>query len=220
MSAIIHEIIKFLFFALCTAITTLIVILITSMDLQALGSIPEDSLTEYTQETLLAISPLLFLYKAKQQRMTGLYLVVGLLSCMFIRELDAVFDLIFHGAWKFFALPTALLCVYLALREGLASASDHLKRFTASTSYLFFIAGLITILIVSRIVGMRAIGEFIFCNNFHQSIKSFLEEGTELFGYIFLFMSSIGYCLMPNYKQTISEFALGNTHVSSKSSSN
>ena len=79
MSAIIHEIIKFLFFALCTVITTLIVILITSMDLQALGSIPEDSLTEYTQETLLAISALLFVYKAKQQRMPGLYLVVGLL---------------------------------------------------------------------------------------------------------------------------------------------
>ena len=88
---IIREFLKFLFFGTYIAGAIVFVILITSIDIQALGYIPENSLTERTQETLLAISILLFLYRVKQEKATGLYLVVGLLLCMLIREKSFIF---------------------------------------------------------------------------------------------------------------------------------
>lgn len=34
----------------------------------------------------------------------GLWLIAGFFGCLLIRELDAYFDEIIHGAWKYFAL--------------------------------------------------------------------------------------------------------------------
>lgn len=194
---IIREFLKFLFFGVYIAGAIVFVILITSIDIQALGHIPENSLTERTQETLLAISILLFLYRARQEKATGLYLVVGLLLCMLIREWDAFFDNIFHGAWKFIALPTALLCIHLALKKGIKKACQHLTSFFNTPAYTLLFAGLIIVLIVSRIVGMRFMVQIITGPHFSQGIKSFLEEGTELLGYIIIFTSSLSYCLVP-----------------------
>ncbi len=114
---IIREFLKFLFFGMYIAGAIVFVILITSIDIQALGHIPENSLTERTQEALLAISILLLLYRVRKEESNGLYLVVGLLLCMLIREWDSFFDNIFHGAWKFIALPTALFFIYLSLKK-------------------------------------------------------------------------------------------------------
>ena len=80
---IIREFLKFLFFGVYIAGAIVFVILITSIDIQALGYIPENSLTERTQETLLAISILLFMYRARQEKATGLYLVVCRLNYRF-----------------------------------------------------------------------------------------------------------------------------------------
>lgn len=39
--------------------------------------------------------------------------------------------------------------------------------------------------------------------HFSQGIKSFLEEGTELLGYIIIFTSSLSYCLIPETRFSI-----------------
>ena len=200
---IIREFLKFLFFGMYIAGAIVFVILITSIDIQALGHIPENSLTERTQETLLAISILLFLYRARQEKATGLYLVVGLLLCMLIREWDAFFDNIFHGAWKFIALPTALFFIYLSLKKGLTAACQHLASFFNTPAYHLLFAGLIIVLVISRIIGMRFMVHIISGPHFSQGIKSFLEEGTELLGYIIIFTSSLSYCLVPERKFNI-----------------
>lgn len=203
MKLIIREFLKFLFFGMYIAGAIVFVILITSIDIQALGHIPENSLTERTQETLLAISILLFLYRARQEKATGLYLVVGLLLCMLIREWDAFFDNIFHGAWKFIALPTALFFIYLSLKKGLKAACQHLASFFNTPAYHLLFAGLIIVLVISRIIGMRFMVHIISGPHFSQGIKSFLEEGTELLGYIIIFTSSLSYCLVPETKFNI-----------------
>ena len=115
MKLIIRELFKFIFFGMYIAGGVVFVVLITSIDIHALGHIPENSLTERAQEALLAVSILLLLYRVRKEESNGLYLVVGLLLCMLIREWDAFFDNIFHGAWKFIALPTILFFLYLAL---------------------------------------------------------------------------------------------------------
>lgn len=76
--------------------------------------------------------------------------------------------------------------------------STHKKLFQYSG--LSLVAGLIIVLVVSRIIGMRFMVQIISGPHFHQSIKSFLEEGTELLGYIIIFTSSLSYCLVPEIK--------------------
>ena len=179
------------------------VVLITSIDIHTLGYIPENSLTERTQEALLAISILSFLYRTRKEESNGLYLVIGLLLCMLIREWDSFFDGIFHGAWKFIALPTILFFLYLSLKNGSKVACQHLASFFNTPSYNLLFAGLIIVLVVSRIIGMRFMVHIISGPHFSQGIKSFLEEGTELLGYIIIFTSSLSYCLVPETKFNI-----------------
>ncbi|MGM9583300.1 MAG: hypothetical protein ACI3WU_06255 [Phascolarctobacterium sp.] len=217
---ILIEILKFFFIALCMAFSVVVVVLITSMDINALGSIPEDSLTERTQEALLAVSILLFAYRMRQAKAQGLWLVVGLLGCMLIREWDAVFDQLFHGAWKFFALPLALLCTYLALKNGLKEACQDIQDYFDTTSYKMLFAGLLVVLVVSRVVGMRLMVHIISGPHFHQSIKSFLEEGTELLGYIIIFSSSLCYCFAPSVALSFAKPKLKETSEYDKQSIN
>ena len=122
---------------------------------------------------------------------------------MLIREWDSVFDNIFHGAWKFIALPTALFFIYLSLKKGLKAACRHLTSFFNTPAYHLLFAGLIIVLVISRIIGMRFMVHIISGPHFSQGIKSFLEEGTELLGYIIIFTSSLSYCLVPETKFNI-----------------
>ena len=203
MKLIIREFFKFIFFGMYIAGAVVFVVLITSIDIHTLGYIPENSLTERPQEALLAISILSFLYRTRKEESNGLYLVIGLLLCMLIREWDSFFDGIFHGAWKFIALPTALFFIYLSLKKGLKTACQHLASFFNTPSYNLLFAGLIIVLVVSRIIGMRFMVHIISGPHFNQGIKSFLEEGTELLGYIIIFTSSLSYCLVPKTKINI-----------------
>ena len=119
MKLIIRELFKFRFFGMYIAGAVVFVVLITSIDIHALCYMPENALTERAQEALLAVSIWVLLYRVRKEESNGLYLVIGLLLCMLIREWDSVFDNIFHGAWKFIALPTALFFIYLSLQQGL-----------------------------------------------------------------------------------------------------
>ena len=200
MKLIIREFFKFIFWGMYIAGAVVFVVLITSIDIRTLGYIPENSLTERTQEALLAISILSFLYRTRKEESNGLYLVIGLLLCMLIREWDSFFDGIFHGAWKFIALPTILFFLYLSLKNGSKVACQHLISFFNTPSYNLLFAGLIIVLVVSRIVGMRFMVHIISGPHFSQGIKSFLEEGTELLGYLIIFTSSLSYSLVPETK--------------------
>ena len=200
MKLLIREFFTFIFFGMYIAGAVVFVVLITSIDIHTLGYIPENSLTERTQEALLAISILIFLYRVRKEESNGLYLVIGLLLCMLIRERDAFFDNIFHGAWKFIAIPSALFMLYLSLKKGLKAACQHLISFFNTPAYTLLFAGLIIVLVISRIIGMRFMVHIISGPHFSQGIKSFLEEGTELLGYLIIFTSSLSYCLVPETK--------------------
>ena len=71
--------------------------------------VTEHSLTELAQEALILISAILFWVGARQHPTVRSLLVLfaGLFGCMFIRELDALFDKIFHGFWIYPALLLA-----------------------------------------------------------------------------------------------------------------
>ena len=86
----------------------------------------------------------------------GLWLIAGFLGCLLIRELDAYFDEIIHGAWKYFAL---VLVVFVlnhgksALKIGVENTIDSLANFMKTRSFIFIFIGLLNVLAYFRLFG-------------------------------------------------------------------
>lgn len=185
--------IKFFEWALVTLICMLVIIGIAYLDISRSGVISESSFTECLQETLLFICICIFAYIVKKYRQDAVILVVGFLLSMLIREWDGIFDNIFHGAWKFIALPTAALSCYFAFRSGKEKVIEGLAFFMQMRTYNILLLGLMVVLVVSRILGMRVILLLFAGIDFNEGLKNFMEEAFELLGYLIIFISSILY---------------------------
>lgn len=192
---VLKEFLRFICYALITLVLLLVMFGITHIDIVHSGSIPELSLTEILQEIILFTCTGIFISIARKQKKQGLWLVAGFLCCMFIRELDILFDMIFHGAWKYLAVPCAVFFIFLAFRKGLTPVIDDLEHFMKKKNYPFLFMALILILIVSRILGSLSLVKLIvlYNDNLQYMIKNFMEESSELIGYFILFISSCCY---------------------------
>ena len=194
-SFVLKKFTQFFGVALVAALAVGLMVFLAYIDISAAGRIKDASYTENLQETLLVFSSAIFIYLAKKKSARGLLLVAGFFACMFIREWDAVFDDIFHGAWKYVAIPTAVGFTYCALKEGLQKVWDDLAEFMGSKSYDIIVAGLIIVLVVSRMLGIKAIWMLMSGPDFKYVFKTFIEEGVELLGYMVIFVGSVRYYL-------------------------
>lgn len=184
---------RFIIYGVITTLLLLIVFGITHLDFARGGSIPELSITEFLQEILLFLCVCIFGYLAFKDKLKGLWLVTGFFACMFIRELDILFDMIFHGAWKYFAIPLALFFSFLALRNSISPVIDDLACFMRKKSYPILLISLLVLLFVSRIFGSMHLVKLVCPPSCQYPMKNFMEEGLELFGYLILFLSSCCY---------------------------
>lgn len=191
---------KFMLLSICVVVCMAIMVGLAYVDISNDGKIQDASYTENLQESLLLFSTIIFMYLAKKYNKDGLYMVGGFLLCMFIREWDAVFDNLFHGAWKYFAIPTAVLFTYLGIRKGVEKAADDLSEFIKSNAYNILVIGLIIVLAVSRLLGTKAIWLLMSSEDFKYVFKSFVEEGTELLGYMTIFAGSVYYYILSRKK--------------------
>ena len=194
-SFVLKKFAQFFGIALVAALAVGLMVFLAYIDISAAGRIKDASYTEDLQETLLLFSSIIFIYLAKKKNARGLLLVAGFFACMCIREWDAVFDDIFHGAWKYIAIPTAIGFMLWALREGLQKVWDDLAEFMRSKSYDIIVAGLIIVLVVSRLLGNRAVWMLMSGPDFKYVFKTFIEEGVELLGYMVIFAGSVKYYL-------------------------
>lgn len=194
-SFVLKKFAQFFGIALVAALAVGLMVFLAYIDISAAGRIKDASYTEDLQETLLLFSSIIFIYLAKKKNARGLLLVAGFFACMWIREWDAVFDDIFHGAWKYIAIPTAIGFMLWALREGLQKVWDDLAEFMRSKSYDIIVAGLIIVLVVSRLLGNRAVWMLMSGPDFKYVFKTFIEEGVELLGYMVIFAGSVKYYL-------------------------
>ncbi|MBQ4756108.1 transporter, partial [Escherichia coli] len=83
------------------------------------NDIPEVSLTEVVQESVLAVIVLVHLLLARKYahlRYSNI-LIGGFFLAMLIRELDGLFDLLSHGSWVWFALLATAGSLVLPLRH-------------------------------------------------------------------------------------------------------
>ena len=163
------------------------------LDVTVHKNILENSFVEFGQEALLFATTALFCMQAIAKRQGGLWLVAGFFGCMFIRELDAYFDMIVHGAWKYFALALMVFVLFKAWRLGKENTIASLATFMKTRSFVFIFIGLLIVLVYSRLFGMGELWHTIMPKHFNRTVKNVVEEGSELWGYALVFWGAVKY---------------------------
>ena len=180
-----------LFLLLAVMIAT-VPITVTFDVVQLDNRVGETSVTELTQELLLAISVLLFLITAirRPESRGFLVLVTGFLACMLIREGDMWFDLISHGFWVYPATLCAAVSIYAAKRNR-GTVLSSMGEYTRSQSFAFMAVGLLIVLVFSRLFGTQSLWQEIMQNNYDPFYKTVIQEGIELLGYWLVLAGSV-----------------------------
>ncbi|WP_233149169.1 transporter [Shimwellia pseudoproteus] len=187
---------SFLFF-LCAAAAAAIPVFLLWVDIHVFADdVPEISLTEIVQETLLGCIVVMHFWLAKKydtQRYCNI-LIGGFFLAMLIRELDSFFDLFFHGSWVWFALFTSFLSLCRPLRHWNKTLAQ-LTHYTRTPYYGIMMSGLLCVLVFSRLFGMQFIWHAVLNDGYIRVLKNAIEECSESFGYVLCFMASAGsYC--------------------------
>ncbi len=151
--------------------------------------VSEESLTEYTQQGILLLAALLFWYGSRRRPdARGFYLLVaGFFACALIRELDSYLDLILHGFWIWPANLLALGTIIHVRRHCRGTVLQPMAAFVGTKPYFHMLFGLVVVLVFSRVFGsgtllwVPLLGE-----TYTHGFKSGLQEGLELFGYLFI----------------------------------
>ncbi len=157
---------------------------------------PETGVTEISQELILLCSTIVMYvmaFKLNDQR-GFLFLVAGLLACMFLRELDYLFDHIQHGFWKYPVTVMILVSFTLAaiFRKTVVPAMADATR---SYPFAYILAGLAIVLFFSRIFGTGSLWSAILDSGAGVQapalVKNSVQEGLELLGYVVIFYGSV-----------------------------
>src|SRR5690625_4935308 len=146
ISRIIKGAVEFLIVAILVTIVPLLVVIDVSVLKHGVGEI---SVTEFTQETLLALSAAIFGYRAwRRPELRGfLVLVAGFFTCMLIRELDFLFDYIWHGFWYWPAIIIAGSCIVGATFLWRDSIIHPMADFVESNAYAHIFICLLFVLV-------------------------------------------------------------------------
>jgi hypothetical protein len=170
------------------------IVLICLVDIFILkNAITEWSLTEFCQEFILLIIISLFI-KLSLRCPTikyGMILIAGFFSCLLVRELDFITDMLvfswFDIDWVIFFLG-----LFVAARHR-ENALAGLKQFCKSKSYRTMIWGLLLVLVFSRLIGMKIVWKYLLGSSYMRVVKNAAEEGSELLGYSLCLFSTFTY---------------------------
>ena len=157
--------------------------------------VSEISLTQVTQEALLFASAAMFGIRAwrRPEARGFLVLVSGFLACMFIRELDEVFNLVSDGFWVWPALISAAASIGYAMTCR-GTVIEPMGRYVGTKSQIFVLIGLTVVLVFSRVIGSgHLFWRHIMGGSYTPLFKNAIQEGLEFLGYIFIFY---GACLL------------------------
>ena len=175
-------------FAWITALS-LAVPALALVDAQLIGSrSSEASATEVAQELLLLISVVLFLSAAARslEMRPILLLAAGFFASMLVRELDYFWDKVAHGFWIYPAIMVAAIAM-ISVRQQPTPLLSSWAKYAQTKSYLLVSAGLLIILVLSRTFGSQLMWRPILGDGDVSLTKTVIQEGLELFGYLFVF---------------------------------
>lgn len=153
---------------------------------------PEESWIEVGQETFLLLSAIIMALAARAdgRYAGGLWLISGFLTALFIRELDAWFDLIFHGSWKYFLIAYLCVLAFLVKKASLKTVVPGLAHFIRSRAFPLMLVGTVIVLAYSRLYGYKGMWALYAGDCSWNGIKTVSEEATELVGYALMFYSA------------------------------
>lgn len=199
-ATILRGVLHFLFLSVAAALPVAIIWL----DLTVLrNGVSEASLTEYSEQLLLVLTVLCYLYVAKikpEFRSFGA-LVVGFFACLLIRELDSFFDkFVWHGFWVYPASLVAASALVYALRDK-KQTLDGFSDFVSGTHFPFLSLGLATLLVFTRLFGMGTLWDAVLDEGFVRTAKNVAEEGTELMAYLAVFYASARFTIAEHRTQ-------------------
>lgn len=158
--------------------------------------VKEISLTEISQELFLLANVAIFIYCARRSpgMRGGLLLIAGFYAALLIRELDGFFDMLHHGAWLWFALASTALFLILAANWQ-PSVKPGLLAFIQHPCFAHTTSGMVVILVFSRLFGMSELWGALLQDGYLYTVKTAIEEGTELVGYTLCLFSSAWFAL-------------------------
>ena len=189
------SLLRSLLFFFGAAVAAALAVLCLWVDIRVFGNdIPEVSLTEVVQESVLAVIVLVHLLLARKYahlRYSNI-LIGGFFLAMLIRELDGLFDFLSHGSWVWFALLATAGSLLLPLRH-LHQTLSQLAAYTRTPYYGMMISGLLAILVFSRLFGMHGLWYAVLEENYARVVKNTVEEGSESFGYMLCLTATLGY---------------------------
>jgi hypothetical protein len=176
------------FAVLATAAASVpLVVYIDSVVLGDGGS--ERSITEIVQETLLLLAAVVFFVAAiRHPESRGFFVLVGgFFAAMLVRELDFLFDVIHHGAWFYAAILTTVASIAVALVNR-DTVFGPMVAYLGSKSWIYVTIGLLIVFVLSRLFGSgRLIWNAVMNGDYRAEYKAIIQEGLELFGYVFIF---------------------------------
>ena len=156
----------------------------------------ETSKTELTQQLLLLLTSIAFIsigLISKSHKAIAFLFGGGVLVAL-TREVDAFFDLIYHGAWLPVAILIAGITIFLTVRQR-KQLKQNLEEFVCTPAFGILLSGFLSVFIFSRIFGAQKVWKAIFevenLNAIQRWVKNAAEEGSELFGYTLLFIAAV-----------------------------
>lgn len=180
------------------ALLSLVAPLCVYIDIVVLGhEVSLDSeiwLTENTQEILILMAALTMAYAAWQRpgERGFLVLVAGFFGCMLIRELDVILDAVWHGFWFWPALLLAAGAIGYATTLGRGTVLEPMAEFFDTRAWSYVLFGLVVVLVFSRVFGSGSLlWSHVMSSHYEQIFKEALQEGLELFGYVFIAYGSV-----------------------------
>jgi len=155
------------------------------------NNLSERSLTELFQQLLLLASVAIFTWSAAkiEQSRTLYILIAGFFACMFLRELDYYFDMIVHGFWVYPTVLLASLVITYAVKHS-ENFINSVRVFSQTNAYFNILVGLVIIMVFSRLFGSGTLWKDVMNDDYHHIYKTIIQEGLELFGYVFVFIGS------------------------------
>lgn len=180
------------------ALLSLVAPLCVYIDIVVLGHevSPESEiwLTENTQEILILLAALSMAYAAWRRpgERGFLVLVAGFFGSMLIRELDVVLDAVWHGFWFWPALLLAVGAIGYAATLGRGTVLEPMADFFDTRAWSYVLFGLVVVLVFSRVFGSGSLlWSHVMSSHYEQIFKEALQEGLELFGYVFIAYGSV-----------------------------
>lgn len=167
----------------------------------------EQTLTEHMQDFMSFFSCILFLYAARLDKKLNIAatLLGALSAMMFVRESDSLLDsYVFDGAWQTI-VSVIFVCVVIYLWGRFSSIYASLKEYSQQPSFGTFLAGFVTIMAFSRLMGRSSFWQAVMGDSYIRLVKNIVEEGIETLGYTLILISAIELVLACRRRQTLAK---------------